>query len=334
MARNTDLSLINFEVGLRPVGVLRGTDGAGEGDVALRERGAVDVNKVGVLPGYRAVTRLDSGEVLAIVSSDYQLMSNATALELGKSAFSRLFPSARAEDFQVYDIRQTKNGSSCHVDLIHRDWKTEVWEQETWLPYLRVSNSYNRSRALSFDLGFVRSLCSNGMIFRQRTIRAKYYHTRGGLDIDLENGSSFANLADQERAFSVQMLRMKGMEWSPEILLPLTLYLLELNFRTDDERPERRDREMERLARLVPFLAELLHGYVEQLGNNGYAVLNAATDLATHHPSRAGNFSSTNGLQRHIGGRVEKLVEFVRRLGVEKVPSLIDRERGLVALVS
>ena len=130
---------------------------------------------------HRAVVNLDTRRVVGVVGSAYRLISNSDALDLCRKAFCQYFESVDPSDFTVYGVYVSRSGGQCYIDLIHDQFNFDVWKQETWLPYLRVSNSYNGSRALRFELGFVREACSNGLIFTKETIKVKLNHTRKDL---------------------------------------------------------------------------------------------------------------------------------------------------------
>lgn len=307
MPRNTDISTILFPVALRPVGYAPVDDNsAGTGDDAEPISGGEEFKNINQ---YKAVVRGDTGAVFAVVSSRYELLHNSRALDLGKKAFEHLFPEASADDFIVYDVQSTKTGSACHIDLIHRSYSADVWEQETWLPFLRVSNSYNRYRALSFDFGFVRKLCSNGIIFRKEAIHARFYHTKGRLEVDLKQDKTFQKLKDLEKAFSTHMRHLRDTKMSRQLLLPLSLYLLQLEFNVTSQDAQKRNREQDRLSEVVRSLSDLINGYVKELGDNGYTALNAATDLATHSPSLAGPFATSAKLQQSIAERSQSFTD-------------------------
>jgi hypothetical protein len=49
---------------------------------------------------------------------------------------------------------------------------------EAFGPFIRVTNSYNGHRALTFDIGFYRKVCKNGLILPDTIIRFKFVHSR------------------------------------------------------------------------------------------------------------------------------------------------------------
>jgi hypothetical protein len=328
MPRNTDISSILFPVELRPVGYSPGdTKAAATQDAVQTDPEQKEFKSI---KQYKAVVRSDTGTVLAVVSDRYELLHNSHALDLGKKAFEHLFPEASTKDFIVYDLQLTKTGSACHIDLIHKSYSTDVWEQETWLPFLRVTNSYNRYRALSFDFGFVRKLCSNGIIFRKETIRARYYHTKGRLEVDLKQDESFQKLKELEKEFAAHMKQLRTVTIDSQLLLPLSLYLLQLRFDLKSQSQKKRQQEQARLAEVARSLQALVKGYVQKLGSNAYTALNAATDLATHSASLAGPFATSALLQQRIAERSQQLTEALGKAGQQTAPELLADELALL----
>ena len=259
------------------------------------------------VPGYRAVVREDRDEVISVVSGSYELLSNQRALELGKAAFHHLFPSTNPEQFRVYDIKLTRTGGACSIDLVDPAWRTDIWKQETWLPFLRVSNSYNRTRALSFDFGFVRELCTNGIIFDKKTIRAKYTHTKGQLKFDFEKDSAFQNLKAMEAEFTGQLRYLHSTPVHESLIAPLALQLLGIRFKLNSKDPKRTARENKRLDQVREALVGLLPKYTSPDEANAYSALNIATDFASHSPRLAGNFATAQALQTRIGQQARSL---------------------------
>ena len=74
--------------------------------------------------------------------------------------------------------------SWAHIDLTAEGLEFAPIDKDPWLPFLRVTNSYNRSRALGFTVGVCRSICTNGMIFGEQSLKLKVTHAT---DVDLDH---------------------------------------------------------------------------------------------------------------------------------------------------
>lgn len=228
-------------------------------------------------PNYVSVVNQSNGQILSVVGRNYRLIPNKVALEMGKELFCRLYPRVTADDLIPYKVIAPASLASAHIDLVHKDVKFDVWKQETWLPFLRISNSYNRTFALSFEVGFVRELCSNGVLFNKDTTKIKYVHS---------NAKSMNYLNDVSRIeetsviFKNQCIRLKEYELNPSMMFPLVCNTLGVNLNL----PEKGNIKWKimRLHNLKDLINTLTKRYVLETGNTAYTALNVATDLVSH----------------------------------------------------
>jgi hypothetical protein len=128
-----------------------------------------------------AVMDLERGHAFAVVTDDYKLITNEKAYEMAAPTMKKVFRATEIEDLACFNITMPKSRSFCHIDLIHRRSDFAPWENDTWSAFLRITNSYNRTRRLRFELGFCRWICLNGMIFGAKSIEFSYSHTRRGM---------------------------------------------------------------------------------------------------------------------------------------------------------
>jgi hypothetical protein len=266
--RNTDLRNVLFPVELRPLFF------AGKGaDLSSDVRPAGD---------YKAVVDVEREQALGVVGPNYELITNGRALELGRQGFSELLRSVDPNDLEVFNIVTPTTRSYCHIDLIHRGYDVNVWRSEVYLPYLRITNSYNRTRALRFNLGFVRKLCDNGLIFERETLEFKFSHTSRDLSQSVRfhgDTTRITRLEDQFRGYVKGLLKIAV----PQRQMPrLMAMVLGLRFRLDHEDPRRRDRERQRLEAFRFHAQKLASDYARDVGANAYAAFNAMTEYASH----------------------------------------------------
>lgn len=228
-------------------------------------------------PDYRAVVNQSSGAILSIVSKNYQLISNEEAIKTGKEIFTKLFPAVKANELIPYKVVAPKSLASAHIDLIHKDVNFNVWEQETWLPFLRTTNSYNRSVALSYEIGFVRKLCSNGVLFNKDTMKLKFLHNKGN-KVDAESAAN--KIRATSDLFSSQCIILKNHAIPRELMFALVCKVLNINL----EIPE--NNQLVKKMKSLEYLYELTHNltteYSNQFGINAYTAFNVLTDLVSH----------------------------------------------------
>lgn len=237
--------------------------------------------KVIDLSGYEAVLNTRNRAVLDVVSKNYELVTNQEALDIGKRIFCELFPLVKEEDMIPYKVIASKNLTFCHIDLIHRNVRYDRWNQDAWLPFLRISNSYNRTFALSYELGFVRELCSNGFIFSKDSIHVKYHHIKGRTPLDLHVDVS--KLRQYEIDFVNYLNNLNRFYVDPIYVFPLVLKATNQKFSIDNKGPEKVNYEIDRYNKTKRIIAELTSHYYRELNPTAYAVLNILTDFISHH---------------------------------------------------
>ena len=247
--------------------------------VAKFDQGINDIREINI-PDYKALFNKRDNKLLSVVSSNYQLVSNKQALEIGKKVFCELFPTVNEKDLIPFKVISTKKLSSCHIDLIHRELNLSKWKQDTWLPFLRISNSYNRTVALSFEIGFVRELCSNGFIFDKESIKVQFAHTKGLIPVDFK--VDISKLRKYEVDFVNHLNNLNRFYVDPVYVFPLVLKALNLNFNLNYGNQRQVDKELERYAQTKTIITDLTNAYYKELKPTAYAVLNIITDYVSH----------------------------------------------------
>ncbi|MFY9150386.1 MAG: DUF932 domain-containing protein [Prolixibacteraceae bacterium] len=228
-------------------------------------------------PHYHAVVNQAEGKIISIVGKNYQLISNEEALEMGKQIFTQLYPFVKTSELIPYKVVAPNSKASAHIDLIHKNVNFNVWEQETWLPFLRTTNSYNRSVALSFEIGFVRKLCSNGVLFNKQSIKLKFLHNKG-------NKVDIPSAANQIRAtsdlFKEQCKCLKDYLIPREHMFALICKILNINLELPKDNQVKK--KINSLQNLIEVTKILTARYTNELGSNAYAAFNVVTDIVSH----------------------------------------------------
>jgi Domain of unknown function (DUF932) len=86
---------------------------------------------------------------------------------------------------------------------------------ETFTPFVRITNSYNGTRALRIDVGFLREHCSNGVIFEQEAATLTVPHTRQGIH-SLKVARPFDGMADLREQFSNTLACIRRVAIAPD----------------------------------------------------------------------------------------------------------------------
>jgi len=224
-----------------------------------------------------AIVNQENGDILSVVGRNYKLIKNIEAIEMGKHIFKEIFPSVKTDELIPYKVVAPASKGSAHIDLISKSVNFDVWQQERWLPFLRVSNSYNRSHALSFEIGFVRKLCSNGVLFNKKTMKIKYHHVK---DSQLHIKNDTEAIKSETKLFAEHCKTLNEIPIPQEKMFPLACKIFNVNLNP----PDRRNllRKIQQLSTFKETVDKLSTIYAKDLGENAYAVLSIVSDIVSH----------------------------------------------------
>jgi len=271
--RNTNITEVLFPVEQQPVYAISGM----LKPVRFNNSSLNEIKYVEI-PNFSAIVDIERRHVFAVVSENYRLFTNQQAIELGEQCFRSVFTSTIAVEMTVYNITMPKTRSFCHIDYVHPKGGFDPWKDDTWTPFLRVTNSYNRMKPLSFDLGFCRGICTNGVIFGKKSITFRYLHTFGDIPRTVTFETSFGDLKSFEAQFIEKLRNLKRYFVPPEFMLPIACRVFSIH--VEDNLPKKSKR-YETLAIFRDQVAALTDKYFKELGTNGYAALNVITEIAS-----------------------------------------------------
>jgi hypothetical protein len=301
MARITDLRELMFRVEERPVFAHLGSN---KGNPYVR------------VPTRKAIVNATSGQILGIVGQNYRLLTNQEAIALGERCCEQFFENVEQKEWTVFKVFGPSTASFCYIDLMHKTFVLNFSDAqlptEVYVPYVRVTNSYNASKALRFDVGFCRSLCSNGVIFEAETISFRFTHTKDslistGVTFDLQKGK----LKKLQEDFGKYITALRNFFIDEEDCLSLINSVIGIPDRDQLELEPGTKEEKERDS-LEKHLVGLIRDYRKEFAGSAYALFNAMTDLASNPPSNRFLRKDTNSMQRTVGAWLR---DFSRQCG-------------------
>lgn len=258
----------------------------------------------GKVDRFQAVVDVERDYVFSVVANNYKLITNAEAVALGKECFKSVFSRTTADGMEVFNITMPKTRSFCHIDFVHQDSNFEPWEKDKWSPFLRVTNSYNRTKLLRFDLGFCRWICENGMIFGNKSITFRYTHTREAVE-RVEFKTSFGELKKLETEFIENLHNLKRFHVPQKQMLPIVCKAFEIKVNKDELSKPRR---AEQLYEFKNHINELTAKYYAEMDSTAYAALNVITDFATRPKSFISQESMVDTLQKRSGAWMDDFI--------------------------
>jgi len=255
-----------------------------------------------------AVMDLERARAFAVVTNDYKLITNEKAYEMAADAMKRVFEITKLEDLACLNITMPKSRSFCHIDLIHRSADFSPWENDKWTAFLRITNSYNRTRRLRFELGFCRWICMNGMIFGSRSIEFSYAHTKRGMDQVHRFSDNIGDIRKLETQLVEQLHQLKRF-YVPQAKM-LALFCRVFDLRIDANALKNRQR-VSQLSEIKLQVSELIETYFGSMGPHGYAALNVLTEYATRPTGVISPEASVNGLQQKTSDWMQNFISAI-----------------------
>ena len=237
------------------------------------------------IPGKMAILHRDSRQVLGVVSSSYRVVTNLEAVAMALEVCAKAFPGVQPDEWEPKRASGPDTLSYGSIDLLHRTHILSLWDQrneadDPYTPYVRVTNSFNHSRALRFDLGFIRRHCNNGVIFEKDLASVVFSHSHEEL-AGWRVKAGEVDLRGHWEKFCGYLRPLKEAAVARQVAQKVVLQVL--NFPAADiYRLERQHKEREELQREV----ERRHlRYETALGANAYALFNTLTDFAARPPA-------------------------------------------------
>lgn len=257
------------------------------------------------LPRHKAVVDIERNNAFAVVTDEYKLITNRYAFELAKDVMEKVFKMTTIEDMVCFNIIMPSKRSFCHIDLIHKSADFSPWEDDKWTAFIRITNSYNRSRRLRYELGFCRWICKNGMIFGDKSIEFSYAHTKK----EVENIDRFVhNIGDirkLETKLIEELTQLKRYHVPEKQMLPILCRAFDIKVTDEVYKKQRR---IESLSQMRDQVNKLTEKYFSQMGQHGYAALNVLTDYASRPEGVISQEASINRLQQKANNWMKNFI--------------------------
>jgi hypothetical protein len=169
---------------------------------------------------------------------------------------------------------------------------------EAFGPFIRVTNSFNGQRALRFDIGLLRSMCTNGMIITDTLVSFRFLHSKATLATTPEFIVDHPRLRTWLNGFDANLATLRGCQMEPAVILDLVLGVLRLR---PPSAPDAPDYLMDEWEVIHGHLQGLVSRYANEVGENAYAAFNVMTDFATRPKGRGSYAREVHTLQRRVG---------------------------------
>lgn len=270
------------------------------------------------VPGKKAIVNAKDQRVLGIVSDGYRLVTNLQALDWGHECCRTVFPDTKPTEWEVTASDAPSTAGYCHIDLRHNSTALDfnglpaAERPDVFGPFIRVTNSYNGLRALSFDIGFYRKVCKNGMIVPRTIIRFSFTHLRRDIGETIRFEVAKDALTELRNTFTDSLAGLRVCPVLRPQFSPLICSVLLLR---PPQPMEPNSREADDWQQLGNHLGEMTTRYTRNLGENAYAAFNVITEFASHPPANRCVHRDRHSFQRLAGSWLSTFSQECRKPG-------------------
>lgn len=252
----------------------------------------------------RAVVDAEDDRVLGVVGDGYRLVTNEQALDWARRCGQAVFPRTSPSDWSVFSVDGPSSGSFCRIDVAHRQTvlnfagQTPGVPRDAFGPFIRVTNSYNGQRALRFDIGLLRWICTNGMLIADQVVTFRFTHSKVALPQAPEFRVNQPKLSAWLDGFEANIAMLQGRMLTHAVILDLVLGVLRLR---PPSAPDASAYLVSEWEAIQSHLQLLISRYTKEVGENAYAAFNVMTDFATRPKGRGSYAREPHTLQRRVG---------------------------------
>lgn len=288
-------------------------------------------------PNFYAIVDMEKNTVFSAVTQGYLLITNKEAYDFGKEIGRRLFHLENDGDLKSIHAELSTNRAVCMIDLRRKIDLCQPLMNEGWCAFMRIVNSYNKTRKLEYIIGFYNVEHKYGFLDNSIAISANtaHYSKFGSYQMDIirqikEKGY---NVEQVELYFLSKIEALRKIPISKESILPMFCHVFGIT-KTKVAQPQR-----DSLINTKDYIEEHAAAYTDKYGQNAYALLNVFADYEYKYDASSLRFllrkdqfklgkwvddlinaskAPTFSITRYISEKAHEAAEWLRTLNEEK----------------
>lgn len=258
------------------------------------------------IPNHTALLIEGTDSVLSVVSEQYNVITNKQACEFADLILPHIFQGVSIKQFKAFNIVTPSTMTTCRMDFILPENYYHPFSgnlEDKWTPFIRISNSFNRTLKLRYDIGFCRWMCLNGMILGERSITIGLNHNDRYYESEIRR-----QLLDQVNQLveaktiwddlSKILVVMRNFMVPQDCVLPMYCKAFGVSLEKDDLTDIIKSNWKNRRKAIDETKGE----YFKEMGYNAYALMNILSDYASAGVPKL----YRDGYQRKLGSWVDE----------------------------
>jgi len=140
--------------------------------------------------------------ICCVTYENYELIKNIDAVEIAQQhVIPEVFKGAGSQRYLCNGLLISNSRGQSYIDMCSHEYRPPIKFEDFWLPFMRITNSYNRSLKLTYRIGFCHQNTGNRVIFSDRTIDLDTIHKGVVEKIQKQVRENFDDIAEFEKSF-------------------------------------------------------------------------------------------------------------------------------------
>lgn len=223
-------------------------------------------------PAFFGVLDVDKSRIFAAVTQGYLLITNQVAYNFGCEIAQILFHTESKDDIKCIHAELSSNRAVCQIDLRSKLDIGQPLMNEGWCFFMRVINSYNKTKKLEYIVGFFNVAHGYGFLDNTIAISANTAHYNQfrsyQMDIWKQIKEKEHVIKQLELTFLSKISTLKQLLISKESILPMFCKVFGIK-KTNINSPQHQS-----LIDTKNYIEKQATDLTQQYGQNAYALLN------------------------------------------------------------
>lgn len=221
--------------------------------------------------------------ICCVTYDNYELIKNTDAVDIAKKhIIPVVFKGEGAQTYLCNGLLTSNSRGQSYIDMCSPDYKPPIKFEDVWLPFMRITNSYNRSLKLTYRIGFCHRNTSNRIIFSDRTIDLDTIHKGVVEKIQFQVQKNFSDIDEFEKKFYEGLIKLNKYFFPKKLMLQMVCRVFGYGVKWALGR--RTEGAIARNHEIVRNVLKSTYEFFEYSGDSAYAAFCVLTAFATHPP--------------------------------------------------
>lgn len=221
--------------------------------------------------------------ICCVTYDNYELIKNLEAVEIAqKHVMPEVFKNSGHDRYLCNGLLISNSRGQSYIDMCSDGYEPPVKFDDIWLPFMRITNSYNRSLKLTYRIGFCHQNTGSRIIFSDRTIDLDTIHKDVVEKIQRQVRANFDDIVQFERSFYNGLIGLNKYFFPKKKMLQMIYKVF--GYSEEWAVGRRREGTVSRNHAIVSDALMWTHEFFGANGDSAYSAFGVLTAFATRPP--------------------------------------------------